>query len=227
MNSGDLIYKALQPIAEKDMPKLLSEEVCVFCIPPEQKILIETNNYFVSLDTSPLIEGHVLIHTKRHINCAGEAKDTVEELIMVKDYIGSILKDIYGQVSFYEHGRAGSCGVVLNNQNCEHFHLHALPLSIDISDLINEKFEGVNFGDYKLIVDLYEKYPHYLFFENCNQTKYIYPVSDALENHYLRTVIANLIYHPERANYKNYSHSKLELINNFISKLNKYARFKK
>jgi len=44
--------------------------------------LLETDHFWVILDSSPLVEGHILIHSKGHIGCAGEVEsETFPELL--------------------------------------------------------------------------------------------------------------------------------------------------
>ena len=108
----------------------LSQKRCVFCYPHQLKVLLETDHFWVTLDSSPLVEGHILIHSKAHIGCAGEVEsETFPELLEVKNQIGQIIRNIYGSVSFYEHGRAGHCGITFgtNMRVCLDFFVAVEP----------------------------------------------------------------------------------------------------
>lgn len=60
----------------------LSQRRCVFCHPNQLKTLLGTDHFWVTLDSSPLVEGHILIHSKSHIGCAGEVEsETFLELL--------------------------------------------------------------------------------------------------------------------------------------------------
>ena len=176
---------------------------CIFCKPPELELLTETANFYVTFDASPLIEGHVDIHTKEHIGCAAEIDPSVyEEFIALKRWVATIIKKQYGTVSFYEHGRAGHCGMTVDGVICHHFHLHALPFKEDISKEVSEISDPIIIKDESEISVLYEEYDQYLYFENKDGTKYFFPVSGELPSHYLRTVIANTVGRPQRANWE-------------------------
>ena len=118
------------------------------------------------------------------------------------------MEEVYGKVIFFEHGRAGHCGITygLDLRVCHHFHLHILPADIDISKTINQKHEQKNMKLYSQIIDMYNKFGNYLFFENTKGDKYFYPASDdSLPTHYLATVVSDYLNTPERANWQNYS----------------------
>ena len=129
-NAFDIIDKTeFKTILEKN------KKDCLFCKPTSpKKILLETSNFYVTFDDSPLLEGHLMIHTKIHYGCCGEIpEEQFEEFIHLKTQVKNIIENLYGVCSFYEHGRAGHCSISIDDTLCEHFHLHALPLADDIS----------------------------------------------------------------------------------------------
>lgn len=201
-----------------DYNEFITADECIFCNPPALELLTETSNFYVTFDASPLVEGHVDIHTKEHIGCAAEMEPSIyEEFIALKRWIAAIIKKHYGVVSFYEHGRAGHCGMTVDGVICHHFHLHALPLKEDISKEISEISSPISLKDESEISQLYEEYDQYLYFENKEGTKYFFPVNDTLPSHYLRTVIANAIGRPQRANWE--QEFDKDTINQFKTKL--------
>lgn len=106
---------------------------CVFCQADEKLKIYETKNLFVLFDPYPLTEGHLMISSKCHYGCAGEIpEEFMEELSFLKEKVRLILNKVYGKTSFYEHGRAGGCMATdPGNRLCHHFHLHALPFSVE------------------------------------------------------------------------------------------------
>ena len=94
--------------------------------------------------------------------------------------------------------------------------MHALPLKNDISETIQEKFERTEIKDFSGITKLYEQFDQYLYFEN-EKSKNFYIVPGDIPNHYLRTVVADAIDFPERANWE--SSTNVEWINLFKAKL--------
>lgn len=184
---------------------LIKQKGCIFCEEKFKAILFYNENFIVALDDFPLMEGHILIFSKGHFGCGGELPKAISiDLMNVKDKISSLLRDIYGKVSFYEHGRAGHC-VSFNPDErlCHHFHLHALPLTHDISDVLDNQFQRIDMPSYAMISDFFQKYGEYLFFENNNKNPMFYPVVNQIPPHLLRTLVANALQAPERANWEN------------------------
>lgn len=203
-----------------EFAEMRDSKECVFCAPRQKKILTETEHFFITYDASPLLEGHVDIHTKEHIGCSAEIDPEVyEEFITLKKWIGDMITEMYGHVSFYEHGRAGHCSMTLNGVECHHFHMHALPLAEDISTDVSKMFKPIMLIDENEIPVLYERYDQYLYFENTSGEKFFYPANKPLPSHYLRTVIANAIGKPERSDWESYGDK--ESLNNFKTRLSK------
>ncbi len=209
-----------ESINDIEFDSMIRPDVCVFCNPKVKKILTETEHFYVTYDASPLLEGHVDIHTKDHIGCSAEIDPSIfEEFTTLKKWVGDIITKIYGCVSFYEHGRAGHCSMILNGVECHHFHMHALPLSNDISTEVSHMFKPKIITNENDIPILYESYDQYLYFENSEGKKFFFPANKPLPSHYLRTIIANVIGKPERSDWETYVSK--DLINNFKHQLAK------
>lgn len=193
---------------------------CLFCKPnSSKKIIYETDNFYVTFDDSPLLEGHIIIHTKIHYGCSGEIPaDQMPEFISLKNQVKNMIESSYGSCSFYEHGRAGHCSILDEDLLCEHFHLHALPLEMDISNEITNvsNFKKILLKKTEDILTYYEKYDHYLLYEHKDRL-YFYPVTNKIPSHFLRTIIANNIKHPERADWEDCTN--LKMINNLKQKM--------
>lgn len=188
---------------------------CIFCEPPKKKILAETKNFYATYDACALLDGHAEIHTKEHIGCSAEVSDEIfDEFVELKAWLGKLVSDIYGDVSFYEHGRAGHCSMTVDGVICHHFHMHALPFTNDISGQIaSDISEPIIIKDEYEIPKLYEEYDQYLYFEDTQGIKYFFPVTGDIPSHYLRTMIATSIEKPERADWEHYFSR--DAINNF------------
>jgi diadenosine tetraphosphate (Ap4A) HIT family hydrolase len=220
-----ILLHGLSAINRQEFDNILkkNKQNCMFCQPASaKKILIETNNFFVTFDDSPLIEGHLLIHSKEHLGCSAEIPDeSIEEFVNLKLFIQKLIKKIYGQCVFYEHGRAGHCSISTGEILCEHFHMHALPLKTDVSKIVAQKFDQIKVKDLQQIVELYEQFDQYLYFET-KEFKYFYIVADKIPSHYLRTIIANSINSPNLANWE--TSSNVKMINAFKQKLSTYEK---
>lgn len=188
--------------------KGLNLKRCVFCEPHNKKILLESDNYWVTFDSSPLTEGHLLIHSKLHLGCTGEqSNDNILELIYIKNLLEKTTRKIYGKCSFFEHGRAGHCGITygLDQRVCHHFHLHVLPIDVDIKPVVEKLLERINVNNFEELVDLYNRHGHYLYFEDNKSHMAFFPASGELPSHYLRTVISVAQNTLEKADWQNYS----------------------
>jgi len=193
---------------------------CLFCTPSSpKKILIETHNFFVTYDDSPLIEGHILIHSKEHYGCSGELPENLfKELLEIKDIVYSLVIELYGACSFYEHGRAGHCSISLDETLCEHFHLHALPLVEDISRDIATTHKDIELSSFSDVPKFFEQYDQYLLFEQ-GDIVHFYPVLTEIPSHFLRTVISEKIGQPERADWAT-AHDR-DMVNSMKEKVKK------
>ncbi|MBX9786973.1 MAG: hypothetical protein K2Y08_06515 [Alphaproteobacteria bacterium] len=184
---------------------------CVFCEADENLKIYETKNLFILFDPYPLMEGHLMISSKEHYGCAGELpEEFIEELSFLKEKVRLILKKTYGNVSFYEHGRAGGCMATdPGNRLCHHFHLHALPFTGDVHRDLETKFRGKPLEGFSMIKTYFEGYGEYLYFENCEGVSKFYPSSGkVVPSHHLRTLISQCLGHPHRADWETYSQHK-------------------
>lgn len=97
---------------------------------PEHKLL-ETKSFIVSADDNPICEGHLLIIPKENISCVGEFSDeTMMEFTELYDRMKQFIRESYGSVSTFEHGRVG--------QTIYHAHVHLLPFGGQSEDIIPE-----------------------------------------------------------------------------------------
>ena len=91
--------------------KDIKRKNCRFCfLSDEEKIIIETDNFYIIPSVGSIVEGYLLLNTKFHIPAmASINKALVGELLQLKKRIRTILMDVYKTgCIFYEHGRAGS-----------------------------------------------------------------------------------------------------------------------
>jgi len=180
--------------------------ICLFCCPNPGMALHETANFHVLRDNFPIAPGHIMISSKQHFGSLGELdRSIILELENLKKKIESIFKQLFGSAIFYEHGRAGSCHATIDpNLQCEHFHLHCLPLSVcihkNISTFTSKTFRINSLGE---IVNLFEKWGEYLYFENNQNESIYYPVLQTkVPPHFLRTIICQVSSTPEKANWQ-------------------------
>ena len=102
---------------------------------PWDEVLYETEHFVVVPTVGALVEGWLLIVTKKPYLCMGAIEQTLYlELASLKEYVFSVLGQAYGEVAAFEHGpsqtgqRVG-CGV-------DHAHLHVLPVDFSLIERV-------------------------------------------------------------------------------------------
>lgn len=184
---------------------------CVFCEPDPELVATSEENLYVIFDVAPLTPGHLIVHSREHHACAGELPGV--DLPMVRklmDEVKSIVRSRFGTATAYEHGRAGHClSDGPEHRLCHHFHLHCVPGDYRLGDTLAERFERIPVRDYEQMGELYEQYGDYLYLESDDGQGSYFVVSEAIERHLMRTLIADLLGAPERASWRNYRDSHL------------------
>lgn len=201
----------------------LSEQIlhkCRFCNPPErERILWETEHFYVMVSLGPIVEGYLLIVTKNHIGaCMNIPKGLLPEFLLVKEKVKSILTYVYGGCVFYEHGKVGSSLLIDGHIHCFHAHLHCFPLhdnlhsdvSMDYAPQIYESFEDAYMKNKGL--------DKYLLVEDDHL--YVYQPSVKPRSQYLRYKLACHVGYPERWDWIN--NQDWELIDDTIKRLKSY-----
>ncbi|MFF2619043.1 hypothetical protein [Kitasatospora sp. NPDC058046] len=179
---------------------------CVFCDPDPRLIVATSKRFRVCLDAAPLVPGHLILHSDRHLGCAGEVPEAwYEELDALRRSVRAQLEERYGRVISYEHGRAGHClSDGPEHRLCHHFHLHFVPADVDVTGDLHRRFKHIPVDDYRTIPRLYEDYGDYLYFEASDRSMGYFPVDTAIERHLMRTLIAAATGSPERADWRAY-----------------------
>jgi len=115
-------------------------------------------NFWIVYDVHPLIEGHILIISKKHLSCIGAYPENIfqEFLLIYKRFI-NFLKIQYGSVAVFEHGRLG--------QTVFHSHIHLFPFKGSSSTIVPEgKDKLKQILNLSELITIYEKDGGYLFF---------------------------------------------------------------
>jgi diadenosine tetraphosphate (Ap4A) HIT family hydrolase len=94
---------------------------------PQSRILLETTNFAIVVDISPLVEGHLLVVPKKHyLNFASAMLDYRHEAVQVTQRARDWLRETYGSVALFEHGStSGQSGGAC----IAHAHIHVLPVA--------------------------------------------------------------------------------------------------
>ena len=129
---------------------------CIFCDMDHSKIentIIEEKDYFYILPTlGSLVDGYILIVTKRHINSMSELNEN--ELIEYKNIIDkyqNLFKKIYNKTPIvFEHGTPNQNSEMKAN-SVTHAHTHIVNINFSNEKEILEKYNFKEINDFKEI----------------------------------------------------------------------------
>lgn len=129
---------------------------CIFCDIDNSKIentIIEETKYFYILPTlGSLVDGYILIVTKRHINSMSELNEN--ELIEYKNIIEkyqNLFKKIYNKTPIvFEHGTPNQNSEMKAN-SVTHAHTHIVNINFSNEKEILEKYNFKEINDFKEI----------------------------------------------------------------------------
>jgi diadenosine tetraphosphate (Ap4A) HIT family hydrolase len=180
---------------------------CVFCEPDPALVLYAGPRFGVCFDVSPLVPGHLIIHSHEHHGCAGEVpRAEMAELDALRRQVTDLVRGAYGAATLYEHGRAGHClSDGPEHRLCHHFHLHCVPGDLDVSDRLAPRFDRIDMAAYTEISDHYEQHGDYLYLEDDQGRQSYFVVNKKIERHLMRTLIAERLGHPGRADWRQHA----------------------
>lgn len=197
------------------------EEGCRFCFPPERdRILYETENFYVMVSLGPIVEGYLLIVSKEHIGaCLHLPEKYVEEFISLKELVRNKLCTVYGSCIFYEHGKIGTSLVGKDHHHCFHAHLHCIPISIQLNTIIEKDIlQSVETDSFENAIRMSNSIKRYLYVEDYRCK--IYTPTRKIRSQYLRYKLAEAIGAKDRWDWVN--NQNWSLIEITISRLKPY-----
>ncbi|NDU72642.1 hypothetical protein GWI34_08380 [Actinomadura sp. DSM 109109] len=115
------------------------DEDCVLCpplrfrfnamagLPGESSVIDGDRDFFLTPDVAPLAEGHLLLVTREHHQCAGDFPAPMWECALRwRDRVARLYRDAYGDAALllFEHGPASPQG---GGACIDHAHWHFLP----------------------------------------------------------------------------------------------------
>jgi len=183
---------------------------CVFCAPRADLVEAETDDFIVLREPYPLVpHGHRMIISREHYGCAGELEPAL--LPQLEALARRVIDDTvaaHGQASCYEHGRAGACHAHDPQDPsapvCHHFHLHVLPIELDIHGQLAQRLESWPVAGAEDILDLFYRYGDYLYFRNAQGEARFYTAIGGwtVPPHYMRSLISEGLGKPELADWE-------------------------
>lgn len=156
--------------------------------------LKETTYFRIVCDVHPLEEGHILIIPKRHVSCIGEyTHEEFEEFLVLYRECFEFIRSQYGSIASFEHGKVG--------QTVFHSHVHLLPFSQSIHDIVPEgERRLVKIHDISDIVTMYKREHEYLFVSIGNEKWFV--DTKLGTPGFFRERFAQALHNAERGNWK-------------------------
>ncbi|MDQ2905657.1 MAG: hypothetical protein M3Y81_19190 [Chloroflexota bacterium] len=185
---------------------------CFFCDPDRDRLLYESEHFYVFLGLGPIVEGYTLLVAKQHIRsmldmpCEMRAAYEAE-----KGRLKELILAAYGSPAIVtEHGRVQVWIVEDEKAHdllCYHAHQLFFPVDVDLSRLSHEgPFEKV-FEDgslFEMPASQLQEDEEYLLFENSSGRVFVYKVARKCPRQYMRYLVARALGRPELANWQRY-----------------------
>ncbi|MGV8169273.1 MAG: HIT family protein [Candidatus Nanoarchaeia archaeon] len=168
------------------------------------RIIYETDNFWVVPAVGQIVEGYLLINSKKHfLSMGGMPLTYFSELEEVCSKVKNVLSETYGSPIFFEHGMAE----VEKKKMCciAHAHIHAVPVIID--DISKELDPYGCVKEIRSLIELnytFMEGKSYLFFENNSGRKYISDVTSNIPPQLLRQIIAEKTGNKDKWNWKDH-----------------------
>lgn len=157
----------------------------------ESRIVYETDNFAVIPTLGALVEGYLLVVSKKHYECIGKLPDDLLlELDKVVDKVKSVIWSVYKEnVVCFEHG-AISCSNKFGG--CvDHAHLHIVPCNDVLSSMIKDcGMELVPIDSTDTLSHIADKNQPYLYWEDSDGRKFV--IQDGfIPSQFFRKIIAS------------------------------------
>lgn len=181
----------------EDLSEKSIRENCPHCHKDSQAFrhpLEETENFWIVADSHPLVAGHILIIPKEHISCIGEYSEVLlSEFKAVYQKVQHFVKERYGSVSTFEHGKIG--------QTVFHSHIHVLPFTGTVNDIVPEGQEALEeVNDISELKNIFQTEQKYLFF-SIGERMWVVDTMFG-KPRFFRDRFASALQNPERADWK-------------------------
>ena len=155
---------------------------------------VKTDNFWITCDVHPIVEGHILIIPKSHLSSIGEYPEEIyNEFIQLNREVSDFLLQEYEKVSSFEHGKIA--------QTVFHSHVHYLPFGGLANVIVKEGskyFKGIK--DLDELKSIFLKDDKYLFF-SIGKSMWVVDTSISAPR-FFRDRFANALGTPEKGNWK-------------------------
>ncbi len=192
---------------------------CVFCNLDfnkiENTIIYETENFIVIPSVGSLIDGYVLIVTKKHINSLSELtdeqKDEYEKLV---EKTSKLFQKVYGTVPIvFEHGTS-NLENAMSASSITHAHSHIVNFNFKNEKEIIKKYNFTKIENFKDV-----KNENYIYYISNDGTKYVSYNFDSISQ-LMRLLIAKEIDKEQQYNWREHAFNE-----NIILMLEKFEKY--
>ncbi len=155
------------------------------------RVIFETMNFIVLPSIGPIVEGHLLIVSKKHYLCMGALSSKLFlELGDLKRKIRTCLWATYGKKSIsFEHGSVGNSFQKKAGCCTDHAHLHIVPANVDLLPQIKSNFVSRKINSISDLRKNWKNKTPYLFYENNAGKLFTFDVT-FVASQYLRIILA-------------------------------------
>lgn len=152
------------------------------------RVLKETKNFVVMPTLGQIVEGYLLIVSKKHyLSIADLPNKYFGELRALKKETFDVLTKTYKSPIFFEHGAISY--QQRGGESVTHMHLHVIPTNANILPKIIQYLEGEQIQSILDIKRQFKKKVPYLFYETAKGEKYLFDAF-AIPSQYLRQLLA-------------------------------------
>ena len=156
----------------------------------DSRVLLETPNFLVVPDISPLAPGHVMIVPKSHITAFGSLDEQLmNEALSLSHIVKRTLKRYYGPSVVLEHGTNSSN---VGGGCVSHAHLHFFPRAIDLASSLRP-YRARQISDFRELSRWALEDKAYVYFESHVGEKYVADNLAGIPRQFIRIEIARSI----------------------------------
>lgn len=174
---------------------------CPFCdYNPKSEIIAETKNFYLVPSVGQIVEGYVLLCSKKHIfGMADLKKDEIVELKIFLKKIRESINEVYGPTVVWEHGSticAKQIGGCLN-----HAHFNIFPIKKHLVKKLDDSFNIKKIDDISSIGGVKGSY---IFLIDDDEKKYILQTNGVTPSQYFRKIVAKELRMEEKWDWRTY-----------------------
>ncbi|NVI90481.1 HIT family protein [Actinomadura sp. BRA 177] len=158
-------------------------------LPGESGVIAADRDFLLVPDVAPLAEGHVLLMTRDHYQCAGEFGRTMwDRALCWRDRVARLYRAAYGtgELLLFEHGPATPQG---GGACIDHAHWHLLPGTPGIRAVVEERGRPGSPAGRAALRAYYRTGRSYLLIEE-NEVMTVHP-GDGVRSQFLRWAVTS------------------------------------